>query len=487
MLLHFEEFVVDEDALELTRGGEVVPLSPMAVRMLALFARRSGQLVTRALLYEAFWPDGGVDRERLVNTYVRQIRAALGERAGDDRFLKTYPRRGYRFVPVTVVVDPSEADAGVEPVAAGPVGRWIAAVAVLSVVGLGLLAGLPRLQGPSRVDTLDAPRGIAYRMGMELLDRPAPQERAAAVDYFRRAVAEAPSHAAAHAGLAEGLFWSGDAVGATRAARRALELRPDHARAHLVLGASLLSGSWEWVEAERHLRRAVDSAPNDPDAHAALGYLLVAAGRRSEALQVLDHTADLAPTSPTVTGDLGTLYGWIGENERALEFCRRTIRIEPTATWGHSCAMEAALALGNAEEVRARASTLISLGGGDPAAVLQRPANAAQDARAYRRFQLAHATDGGHFVRAVALAFLGDRPHAVQALGRAVRAQEPGAVALASVPWLRTLEGEPGYRALRQEVHAKLPHRGEAIRNGERNRPPDTPSPGGPASSETRQ
>ncbi|NNF25983.1 MAG: tetratricopeptide repeat protein [Gemmatimonadetes bacterium] len=462
MVLKFGDYEIDEAALELTRGGEPVPLSPMAVRMLSYFARRSGKLVTRQSLYEALWPDGCVDRERLVNTYVRQIRAALDERAGENRFLKTYPRRGYRFLPETLVVEPkanlrSEA---LPPHVPGPRaevrrhGR-LRVLTGLSVV-LGALALLLGQAGPEpALATRANPGGMAYQMGRELLSHPSPEQRAGSVEYFRTAIAETPQNGAAHAGLAEGLYWSGDVTGAARAAARALELSPEHARAHMVLGSTLLTREWDWTGAERHLREAVARAPDDPDPGVALAYLLVSAGRTEEALHTLERTTALDPTSAAVTGDLGILYGWLGKHERALDLCHRTISIEPTATWGHACAMEAARALGQANEVRSRVRTLIQLADEDPDTVLKGPADVDRDVRSLRQFQLERGRTN-HLGRAVALASLGMDSEAVTALHEAVRDREPGVVALGSEPALRGLEGEPGYNALRERVFAKL-------------------------------
>ena len=462
MVLRFQDYEIDGAALELTRDGTPVDLSPMAVRMLIYFARHAGQLVTRQSLYEALWPEGCVDRERLVNTYVRQIRTALGERAGENRFLKTYPRRGYRFLPETVVVN---APATVGPAAPTPVQPrergWArqprgfrALVGVSAVAGAAVLVAWwmgprPALAGEG------TPGALAYQMGRELLNHPSPSQRAGSVEYFRAAIAETPLNGAAHAGLAEGLYWAGDGTGARQAAGRALALDPGHARAHMVLGSTLLSGEWAWVEAERHLREAVRRAPEDPDFGVALAYLLVSAGRDAEALRTLDRTTALDPTSASVTGDLGILYGWLGEHERALELCRRTITIEPQATWGHTCAMEAARALGRPEEVRTRARSLIQLAGGDPDTVLPGQADPEGDVRSVRRFQLDRGATS-HFGRAVALASVGQRVEAVSALHDAVRDREPGVVALDSEPTLRRLEGVPGYDALRRRVFAKL-------------------------------
>ena len=463
MRLRFHDVEVDSEALEVTRGGELIALSPMAVRLLLHFAERSGEMVTRAALYEALWPDARVDRERLLNTYVRQIRAALGERAGDDRVLRTYPRRGYRFLPEVewdrggtgFSAGPASSKAPPAPGIGAPeqsaphVARW-ALAAVASVIAVFVASSV--IDGSRGGVGAEKPDDVNLRMGEELLAQPAPSDRAASVAYFRAAVAGDSMLARAHAGLAEGLYWAGDLAGARNASRRALELDPDSPRGHLVYGTAVLTLEWDWPRAERHLRAAVTRAPGDPDPAVALAFLLVSAGRDDEALALLDRTSALEPASAAITGDLGMLYRWLGHDSAALALCRRTIAIAPDAAWGHACAMEASRGLGRVAEVRARATDLVRLAGGVPEEVLGALPDPESDALAVRRYQLDTGSLDSHFGRAVALASLGRADEAIDALEAAAEHREPGAVSLAAHPALRGLGGHGGYESVRRQI-----------------------------------
>ena len=102
--MEFDDFLIDSAALELRRRGERVELNPQAVQLLQYLLERRGQLVSRNELYSVLWPAGAVlDRERALNTLVRQIRLALGDATVEPRYIRTYPRRGYRFLPATPV------------------------------------------------------------------------------------------------------------------------------------------------------------------------------------------------------------------------------------------------------------------------------------------------------------------------------------------------------------------------------------------------
>lgn len=55
--------------------------------------------MTRREITSALWPDDlDVDVEQGLNHCMKEIRAALGDRAESPRFVQTLPRRGYRFV-----------------------------------------------------------------------------------------------------------------------------------------------------------------------------------------------------------------------------------------------------------------------------------------------------------------------------------------------------------------------------------------------------
>ncbi len=350
--LSFDAFEIDARANEIRNAGGRIELAPAAVRTLLALAERSGELVTREELYTLLWPDGGVDTERLLNTYVRQIRTALGERSGDDRFIRTYPRRGYRFLrPVHRGLLQPE---GTNPTSRTP--RTMVFVTVAGVLGAAITAVL--LSRPPVAEVAanaPLPAGeearIEYLTGMQLLGNALPSIKATATVHFRQTTKLEPEFAAAFSGLAESLMWAHETNAARRAAESALARDSLDGRAHLVMGNTLLTSEWDWTAAEQHLRTSRSLSPNNPSVGVALSFLLVSAGRHAEARDVLDEVVRLEPVSPVVTGDLGLMYGWLGDHETALELCQRTTRIEPRAVWGHTCALRAAEALRNPSDV----------------------------------------------------------------------------------------------------------------------------------------
>jgi DNA-binding winged helix-turn-helix (wHTH) protein len=95
----FGVFVVDPRAGELYRRGKKVKLQQQPFQVLVALLERPGDVVTREELRQKIWPaDTFVDFEHSLNTAIKKLRQALGDRAGKSKFVETLPRRGYRFL-----------------------------------------------------------------------------------------------------------------------------------------------------------------------------------------------------------------------------------------------------------------------------------------------------------------------------------------------------------------------------------------------------
>jgi DNA-binding winged helix-turn-helix (wHTH) protein len=105
----FGAFEADAATAELRRQGILIRLSAQPFQVLLLLLERPGQLLTREEISRELWPDGTfVDYEHGVNSAVNRIREALGDSAGNSRFVQTLARRGYRFVAPVEEITPGE-------------------------------------------------------------------------------------------------------------------------------------------------------------------------------------------------------------------------------------------------------------------------------------------------------------------------------------------------------------------------------------------
>ena len=80
MALRFDDFELDEERAELSRGGTPVALQAQPLRLLTLLARHAGELVTRQDIRRHLWPDQQhLEFDQGINTCIRQVRQALGD------------------------------------------------------------------------------------------------------------------------------------------------------------------------------------------------------------------------------------------------------------------------------------------------------------------------------------------------------------------------------------------------------------------------
>ena len=105
----FGAFEADAATGELRRQGIRIKLNAQPFQVLLMLLERPAELLTREEISRNLWPDGTfVDYEHGVNSAVNRIREALGDTAGNPRFVETLARRGYRFVAPVERINPPE-------------------------------------------------------------------------------------------------------------------------------------------------------------------------------------------------------------------------------------------------------------------------------------------------------------------------------------------------------------------------------------------
>src|SRR3569833_1685010 len=106
----FGVFEADASTGELRKQGIRIKLIAQPFQVLLMLLERPGEVLTREEISQSLWSDGTfVDYEHGLNSAVNRIREALGDSAGNPRFVETLARRGYRFVaPVQrIIPDPA--------------------------------------------------------------------------------------------------------------------------------------------------------------------------------------------------------------------------------------------------------------------------------------------------------------------------------------------------------------------------------------------
>jgi DNA-binding winged helix-turn-helix (wHTH) protein len=97
LLYRFEDFVLDINRRELRRGDSLIAIEPQVFDLLVFLIRTRERVVSRDDLLAAVW-QGRIVSEATLNSRVNSARAAIGDNGGDQRLIKTLPRKGIRFV-----------------------------------------------------------------------------------------------------------------------------------------------------------------------------------------------------------------------------------------------------------------------------------------------------------------------------------------------------------------------------------------------------
>jgi TolB-like protein/Tfp pilus assembly protein PilF len=157
------------------------------------------------------------------------------------------------------------------------------------------------------------------------------------IAHFNEAIRKDPTYAPSYLGLANAylslttVFMGGVAEQerprAELAARKALELDPKSAEAH-VLMASIAEHEWRWPEAKSEYHRALDLRPNDAGAYSGLAWWLECQGRNAEALTMRRRARELDPLA--ISGaELGWDLFYARRYDQAIQELHSALAVKP--------------------------------------------------------------------------------------------------------------------------------------------------------------
>ena len=96
-ILHFGDCEVDFDRAELRRSGQPVDITPQELRLLEVFLRAPGRVLSRNQLIDAAWGLGTAITDRAEDTHVFNLRRKIEPVPSEPRFLIGIRGLGYRF------------------------------------------------------------------------------------------------------------------------------------------------------------------------------------------------------------------------------------------------------------------------------------------------------------------------------------------------------------------------------------------------------
>lgn len=288
------------------------------------------------------------------------------------------------------------------------------------------------------------------------------------IAYFEEAIREDATFAPAYVGLANAYTTLGSSgIGEAppselrpkviSATRKALELDPALPEAHALL-ADVYQEQWQWSDAEGEFKRALDLNPNDAGAHLAFAGWLLSQGRTQEALAWSLRARELDPE-----GRAGTEIGWILFNARrygeATHELRSVLAVRPddaTALWFLGFAL---IANGQSEEAIHVLEKTVSIMNRSPGAIgvlVRAYAHAGRRADALRLLAELKVRQQAGYVPAAAFVNaylgLGDYEQAFAWLERAYQEQSSILLWLKVHPFFDPLRGDPRFADLLRRV-----------------------------------
>ncbi len=314
----FGDFELDWPSRELRKSGKRLRVPLQSLHVLVLLVNAGGTVVTREDLRRALWEgDTFVDFDRAINKAINQLRQLLGDEARRARFIQTVPKCGYRFV--------------------APVARSLLRTRQNALVREALLKARhfrTKLTGESLTRSVeyfrqaieqdplcaDAWAGLAQaRATLGVLGLQPPHEafRSVRAD-AERALALNDAAPEAHIALGEVCrFFEWDWTAAEASYRRAIALAPDHTAAHQFY-AMLLSVLARHEEALAEIELARQCDPVSVPVNATISYIWCEARQPDRAVAAALKALELDSNAPLTHMLLGRAYMRVGEPRKAI-------------------------------------------------------------------------------------------------------------------------------------------------------------------------
>src|SRR4051812_32579288 len=89
--------MLDAELRELTRGGVGIPIQPQVFDLLLFLVENRDRVVSKDDLIAGVWGDRIVSDSAL-NSRINAARRAVGDDGKAQRLIRTFPRKGFRFV-----------------------------------------------------------------------------------------------------------------------------------------------------------------------------------------------------------------------------------------------------------------------------------------------------------------------------------------------------------------------------------------------------
>src|SRR4051812_40121211 len=97
MQFYFADQVLDTDRRELSRGSDQVAIEPQVFDLLVYLLENRDRVVSKDDLIASIW-DGRIVSESTLTSRINAARKAVGDSGRDQKLIRTFSRKGFRFV-----------------------------------------------------------------------------------------------------------------------------------------------------------------------------------------------------------------------------------------------------------------------------------------------------------------------------------------------------------------------------------------------------
>jgi tetratricopeptide (TPR) repeat protein len=324
----------------------------------------------------------------------------------------------------------------------------------------------------------------AYLRGRYHLNTYTEEGFAKAIVAYHQAAALDPHYALPYAGIADYYNWL--AVygvmppnecyrAAIQAAVKAIELDSGLSEAYAALGFAVLVGNYDWARGEEACRRAIELNPHNAQAHVWYSLQLTMEGRFDEGISYAKRGIELDPHTPFNAHNLGWCLYFARRFDESVEQYRRVIAAHPLYPLAHYGLSWTLRYTGGTEEALSEAKRSVELsneslmllflyGQAQAAAGLRREA----EETVARLTALAAERHVSFYNVALIHCFLGESEKAFECLERAYAERDAWLVWLGVEPMFDGLRDDPRFSALLQKTNNPGANNPAVVGSGQR-------------------
>lgn len=104
MVIRFDDVVINPEAHELRRSGDLIEVQPQVLSVLLYLIEHRDRVVSKEEILDAVWQHRFVTESALTSR-IKTARQAIGDNGSDQRMIRTVHGRGYRFVAELATLD----------------------------------------------------------------------------------------------------------------------------------------------------------------------------------------------------------------------------------------------------------------------------------------------------------------------------------------------------------------------------------------------